>query len=79
MKIYLDEPITLYGIRVGHTYEGLKYLIDHYEHMLSIARPNQMDDKARAHCQWLIENLKQHLQLYERHQTDTAGTEPSNK
>lgn len=66
MKIYLDEPVTLYGIKVGHTYEGLKYLIKHYEHILKISTPAQLGDKERQHIAWLIDNYKQHIELYEK-------------
>lgn len=64
-KIYLDEKIKINGIEVGHTYEGLKYLIHHYEHLLTIATAQQMNDKARTDCAKLIENLKIHKELYE--------------
>lgn len=81
MKIYLDEPITLFGIKVGHTEQGLKVLIDHYEEMLARAniRTELMGEKERQHCKWLIDNLKQHLQLYERQRNTTTGTTPENK
>ena len=65
MKIYLDEKIKINGIEVGHTYEGCKYLIDHYTHMLANARPEQMGEKEKQHCKWLIQNLTIHKQLYE--------------
>jgi hypothetical protein len=65
-KIYLDEPIILHGIKVRHTYEGLIYLIKHYEHILATATEKQLDDTARAHCAWLINNMQQHKQLYEK-------------
>lgn len=65
MKIYLDEKIKINGVDIGHTYEGLKYLIDHYEHILKISTPQQMDDQARQHCTKVIENLKIRKTLYE--------------
>lgn len=64
-KIYLDQKLKINGIEVGHTYEGVIYLIHHYEHLLTIATPQQMNDKARTDCAKLIENLKIHKELYE--------------
>lgn len=64
--IYLDVPITLHGIEVRHTRAGLVYLIDHYEHILTISTPQQLAPEARAHIGKLLENYKQHLELYER-------------
>jgi hypothetical protein len=66
MKVYLEDPVELYGIEVRHTYDGLIFLIDHYSHIRANARPEQMDMKARQHCTWLIENLTVHKALYEK-------------
>ena len=64
MKIYLDEAIEIKGIRVGHTKEGLTYLIEHYEHILKISTPQQLGDKERQHIAWMLTNYKQHIELY---------------
>lgn len=71
MRTYLEEPIYLYGIRIGHTYDGTIELIAHYTNCLDIATPQQMDDQARQHCKIVIENLKQHKALYEKHFNET--------
>jgi hypothetical protein len=63
-KVYLDEPIVIKGIKIGHTKEGLKYLIEHNEHILKIATAKQLGDTERQHIQLLIVNYKQHLALY---------------
>lgn len=65
-KIYLDEPVELYGIRVGHTYQGLKYLVHHYTHVMQHATKAQLNDADRQHCQKMITNMQLHLQLYEK-------------
>lgn len=71
MPTYLEQPIYLYGIRVGHTYQGTIDLIGHYTHCMSIATPQQMNNEARQHCALLIENLKEHKALYEKHFEET--------
>lgn len=69
MKVYLDEPIEINGYKIGHTKEGIKYLIDHYEHILKIATPAQLGEKERQHIQFtLLVNLKIHLQQYESYE-----------
>lgn len=65
-KIYLDEPITLHGIKVGHTHAGLKYLIDHYTTTMNNATDTQLTTDNRQHCQKMIDNMRIHLELYER-------------
>lgn len=71
MKVYLDEPVVINDVEVRHTKEGLIYLIDHYEHILKISTPKQLDDKARQHIkEWLLPNLQYHLKLYENKNTD---------
>lgn len=67
MKIYLEEPIELFGEKIGHTYEGLKHLIDHYTHTLAQAiAQNKISVPDRQHCENLIEKLKLHVALYEK-------------
>lgn len=66
MKIYLENQIELFGEKVGHTYEGLKYLIDHYTQVMNIATPQQLNDNDRQHCQRMIEKFKLHVALYEK-------------
>lgn len=64
--IYLETPIVLHGIKVMRSKAGLEYLIDHYNHMLQHATPQQMNDAARQHCQKVIDNLNIHLELYNK-------------
>lgn len=66
MKIYLDEPIVIDLEKIGHTYEGLKYLIDHYTQVMNIATPQQLNDNDRQHCERMIEKMKLHVALYEK-------------
>jgi hypothetical protein len=66
MTIYLDEPIHIAGIKVSHTREGLKFLIDHYTGMLS-KRPEARTMQATEHMQSLITNWKLHIELYEKY------------
>lgn len=71
MKVYLEKPIELYGIRVGHTYEGLKYLIEHYTHTLEHAvMQKKISDPDRQHCEKMIANFKQHVLLYEKQKAE---------
>lgn len=69
-KIYLDEPITISGTKVGHTESGLKYLIDHMQHVLSFP-VNEAKIKAadRQHIEKLIATYTFHLQVYEHERT----------
>ena len=70
MKTYLDTPIVLFGIKVGHSYDGLKELVAHYTHVLPMAvAQKKISDNDRQHCERMIENFKQHIQLYEKHMT----------
>lgn len=64
--IYLDKPVTIDGISVPYTYQGAKYLAEHYEHCMRYATAKQMDDNARQHCTKLIENINLRIQLYEK-------------
>jgi len=67
LKIYLENPIELFGEKVGHTYEGLKHLIEHYTHTLAHATAQQIiSEPDRQHCEKLIEKLKLHAALYEK-------------
>lgn len=74
MQTYLTEPIYLYGIKIGHTYQGTIDLIAHYQHILAIAQPHQMDERARQHCKQLVENLLTHKALYEKYQAENPTT-----
>lgn len=67
--VYLDSPISLHGIEVRLTKEGLKYMIDHWETVLAIATPEQMSKDVRQHIEKTIANYKIHLELYERAET----------
>ncbi len=63
-KIYLEEMIEIKGIKVGHTKDGLKYMIDHNEQILKVATAKQLGDKERQHIALMVANYKQHLELY---------------
>ncbi len=80
MKIYLEEPITIDGIKVHHTEEGINHLLEHYELMLEIAnvRKYKIDDKGRNHISWLIDNFKIHKQLYENQKQHNGKTPDNN-
>lgn len=71
MKIYLDAPIELYGIRIGHTYNGLKYLIEHYTHTLALAvAQRKISEADKQHCEKMIDNFKLHVALYEKQKAE---------
>jgi len=77
-KVYLEEPITVDGVAVSHTKEGLIYLIDHYEHILKIATPKQLSDKDRQHIkETLLPNLQYHLHLYKNQNGAVATIRPA--
>jgi hypothetical protein len=64
MKTYLDDPVVINDVEIRHTREGLIYLIDHYEHILTY-HSKKLDEKALKHIkEWLIPNLQYHLKLY---------------
>lgn len=73
-KIYLDEPIELYGIKVGHTHKGLIHLIDHYTKVLTTTTEKTIDNPTRNHFKIMIERLNIHLQLYEKQLTTITQT-----
>jgi len=66
MKIYLDENISIEDTVIGLTYEGLKHMVEHYQHLLKIGRPDQLDDKNRAHMHECIKKYQKHIEIYER-------------
>lgn len=79
MKVYLDTPVEILGETIKHTHKGLIHLVDHYTNCMSRARPDQMDDDARKHCQRIIDKYKFHITLYEKEngKSNTTGTEAS--
>jgi hypothetical protein len=71
LKIYLDTPVMINGVRIGHTQDGLIYLIQHYEHMLTMNPVNRVTGPARSdkdteYMRTMIANLKWHLELYKK-------------
>lgn len=78
MKIYLDEPIEIRGIKIGLTLEGLKYRVQQYQKILTTARGDQLTDKERAHLKFLINNYNQHILLYEQRTTTDNTTSADN-
>lgn len=73
MKIYLDEPITIKGIRVGHTKQGLEFMIAHQTKLLKMA-PEKFAEKDRQHAEKVIEQYKQHLELYQYQDDNSQQT-----
>lgn len=71
MKIYLDEPVTIKGIRIGHTKEGLQFMIAQQTRLLKIS-PEKFSDKDRQHAERCIEQYKQHLELYNNYQDNNS-------
>jgi hypothetical protein len=65
-SIYLIYDIIIDGEKIGLTYKGLKHMVAHYEHMLRIAKPEQMKDADRQYCQSIIDKYKFHIVLYEK-------------
>jgi hypothetical protein len=75
LKIYLDEPIEIHGIKITHTQEGLEFLIQHYKHMLTMNPVNKVTGPARSkqdseHMLKLIENWTIHLELYKKKEAE---------
>lgn len=66
MKIYLDENTSIENTVIGLTYEGLKHMVEHYQHLLKICSPSQLDNKNRAHMLSVIERYQNHIEIYER-------------
>lgn len=62
--VYLDEPVKIGGINVKYSYEGCKYLIEHWSAILEITDDKRTD---KAHVRKLIEQWEQYVQLYEQH------------
>lgn len=70
MKIYLDEPIEIEFTKIHHTYYGTGYMADHYSSVLSVITPKQVTEPDRQHLEQVIEKLKLHRALYEKHRPD---------
>jgi hypothetical protein len=64
-NIYLTDPVLIAGIKVGHTEQGLRYLIDHYRCLLKLEYKRTPEEI--AHMEFLIKNWEIHLKLYENH------------
>lgn len=62
-NIYLDSPITINGVVMHHTEDGLKYLIDHYTHMLNTPTRNRTQ-AVEEHMRGLITGWKWRLEVY---------------
>ena len=61
--VYLDVPVVIHGITIRYSYEGCKYLIEHWTAILEITDDKRTD---KAHIRWLIEQWQQYIQLYEK-------------
>lgn len=70
-EVYLENIIEIDGHKVGHTKEGLEYLIEHYKYLLTIntkTRPVNITE----HMSDLIKKWELHLELYKNDRV-TAG------
>lgn len=66
-KIYLEDTIVVEGEEIGHTREGLIYLIDHYETILKISTRTQLSDVHRQHIEEnILKKYRKHLDLYSK-------------
>jgi hypothetical protein len=63
-KVYLEESIFIKDEEIGHTKEGLVYLIDHYETILTISSAKQLSDPHREHIKFMIKKYQRHIELY---------------
>jgi hypothetical protein len=61
LRIYLETPIEIHGIRIGHTKEGLEFLIEHWTNM---PKKEKLSTADLQHLDRMITNFKQHLELY---------------
>ena len=73
LKIYLDNPIEIEGVKIGLTVQGLHYMRDHYEGILTRALNEQLGDNERKHLRKIIDDYTFHIALYERNQPATSG------
>lgn len=75
--VYLTEPIELSGVKIHHSYDGLAYLIDHYQHILSFpVNEQKIKGEHRQHIETLIKTYNFHRQLYE-HERASQTNVPS--
>lgn len=72
--IYLTDPIEINGIKIGHTQDGLEYLIDHYKILLT----HKQSQENKQYMELLITNWEQHLQLYKKQNDRTTTGAESN-
>lgn len=64
--VYLDKPVKICGIDIRYSYEGCKYLIEHWTAILEITDDKKTD---KAHIRKLIEQWQQYIELYEKQNT----------
>ena len=62
-EIYLENQIQVGEEKVGHTVEGLHYMIDHYKHVLTTGVSTRSSDM-RQHMESMIKKWELHLELY---------------
>ncbi len=75
--VYLTEPIELGGVKIHHSYDGLAYLIDHYQHILSFpVNEQKIKSEHRQHIENLIKNYTFHRQLYEHERASQTNVLP---
>lgn len=61
--VYLENPVVISDITIRYSYEGCKYLIEHWTAVLEITDDKRTD---KAHIRWLIEQWGQYIELYEK-------------
>lgn len=74
--VYLKTHIFIKGVEIGHTEQGLRWLIWHYKKVvkqhvgksLPLTGPIRTDEDQK-YMERMINNLEWHLQLYEEHGT----------
>jgi len=75
--IYLQEPIVLSDVKVQHSYEGLAYLIEHYQHILAFpVNEQKIKSEHRQHIEKLIKTYNFHRQLYEHERAPATNVPP---
>lgn len=62
-EIYLENQIQVGSEKIGHTKEGLEYMIDHYKHLLTTGIDKRPQD-IKQHMEMLINKWEFHLELY---------------
>lgn len=62
-EIYLENQIIVDDQKIGHTKEGLEYLIEHYKYLLTTGISTRTQD-IKQHMEATIKKMELHLELY---------------